>query len=422
MTAVPTRRASASCRWLLALFCLIVPIAGTAAAAAPELTDAQFDALLGRVQEQLELQRQQAIRDGDHLFPGATAAFVIADGRGARFATGVADIESGRVMPLGARMPAGSVGKTFVAALAVELAAEGTIDLDLPISRWLGDEPWFDRLPNHDRITLRHLLNHSSGLSDHVFAPDSGFEHYVMRWLTRPATGGHFDPVDLVRLVLDREPLFAPGAGFHYTDTGYILVGLVIEAATGAPYYAQLTERLLDPLDLTDTEPLDRRAYNGLVPGYAPEAEHRFGFPHKVANDGVFAFDPSLEWTGGGLLSSSKDLARWIRALFDGRAIGAHSVAEMLESTAAVPGRENEHQPAAYGLGIAIVETPFGTAYRHGGFFPGYNSMVAWYPRYRLAVALQINSDRSMIEDHFHALVRTIVGTLRARPHTRSAK
>ncbi len=113
----------------------------------------------------------QAALDGfqeEYGFPGATAAYVLRDGTTGVVATGLADVEDGTLMTVRSRMLAASIGKTFVGATALALAREGVLELDAPVSRWLGDRHWFTRLPNHAAMTVRHLLNHSSGLPDHV--------------------------------------------------------------------------------------------------------------------------------------------------------------------------------------------------------------------------------------------------------------
>lgn len=177
-------------------------------------------------------------------FPGATAAFVLENGTAFVAASGLADVEEERPMTVQSRMLAASIGKTFAGAAAVALARENMLDLDAPLSRWLGDQPWFSRLPNHDAITLRHLLTHRSGLADHVHL--ASFAAAVSRkW---PANSNPFSPAELIEFVLDRPSLFEAGAAWSYSDTGYILMGLVIEEATGRSYYEEIKDRFLIPL------------------------------------------------------------------------------------------------------------------------------------------------------------------------------
>jgi D-alanyl-D-alanine carboxypeptidase len=125
-------------------------------------------------------------------FPGATVAYVLQDGTAGVAATGVADIEAGTPMTVQSRMLSASLGKTFVGATAVALAREGILDLDIPVSRWLVDRQWFTRLPNHDAITLRHLLTHSSGLPDHVHL-DSFANEVSRKWRDGVASWSRMD-------------------------------------------------------------------------------------------------------------------------------------------------------------------------------------------------------------------------------------
>lgn len=378
-------------------------LAAASAAAADEL----------RTALQAELSARHAAAPGVHAFPGATLAVALPDGRVLEFAAGLAVVSPETPMVPASRMPSGSIGKTFVAALALRLAEEGALDLDDRLADWLGDEPWFDRLPNADSITLRQLLNHSSGLIDHVFDAQSEFGDYFRREVLAGAAGRGLDPRELVRFVLDREPLFAPGEGFHYSDTNYILAGLVIERAGGESYYAALGRRLLEPLDLSSTTPLVHRQIDRLAQGYAPESSELFGLPLEVAGADGLVFDPAVEWTGGGLVTTPTDLVRFAKALFERDVLQPESLDAMLTSIAR-PDRRNDDPERAYGygLGISVAHTPAGVAYRHGGFFPGYNSLLAYYPVERVAIAMQVNSDRSEIEAHVDALVRIVVDHL----------
>lgn len=384
------------------LFCPAVP-------AQQSLSKQAFETLKTEVQAELDA-RYRAAQIIDEIFPGATVAVGLPDGRVAEFAIGFADVEQKVSMSCTSRMPSGSIGKTFVAAVSLSMVAEGSLDLDGKIAKWLGDEPWFQRLPNHDAITLRHLLNHSSGIIDHVFDPDSGFPEYFRQQLTHGNAESTVDPQQLVQFVLDRKPLFTSGGGFHYSDTGYILVGLIIEKASDSTYYQELTSRFLVPLGLSHTAPFTRRETAGLAQGYAPESLRLLGLPPKVLNDGLLVFDPSLEWTGGGLVTTSRDLARWTLALFGGRAINSQSLKEMLHSVA-VPEQiaDEATQTFGYGLGVSIAHTRHGVAYRHGGFFPGYNSLVIYYPKLDIALTMQINADKTEIEKHVDAIAEIVV-------------
>lgn len=373
------------------------------------LSNDAFEKLKKDVQNELDA-RHKVAQMTDELFPGATVAFVLRDGRMAGFATGFSDIEEKTAMSTESRMPVGSIGKTFVAAVALSMVSDGTLDLDGKIINWLGDGPWFNRLPNHDMITLRHLLNHSSGLIDHVFDTGSGFQDYMKKQVILGNTERTIDPIELVQFILDKKPLFPVGEGFHYTDTGYILVGLIIEKASGSSYYEELSNRFLKPLNLKLTSPLNQRKTVGLAQGYAPKSQQLFGLPYEVVDAGAFVFDPSLEWTGGGVISNSQDLVRWTKALYEGKAISRPYLNEMLNSVASPEhGHDDLGRVYGYGLGVSIAKTKYGTTFRHGGFFPGYNSLLAYFPEHGIAVAMQMNSDSSKIEEHFDAIIKIII-------------
>lgn len=324
-------------------------------------------------------------------FPGMTAAYVLGDGTTGTAASGMADVEGGVPMTEQSRMLAASIGKSFVSAVAIALAQEGRLDLDEPVSRWLGAYDWFERLPNHEAITLRHLLTHSAGLPDHVYM--EAFAEALAN--TCQASDNPFPPERLVEFVLDKPALFPAGQGWTYSDTGYILAGLVIEAATGRPYFDELRERFLVPLALLNTSPADRRDLAGLATGYM-SPDNRFGLPVKTLDEhGRLQWHPAVEWTGGGLVSTSCDLARWGAILFAGQAVAGDYLPELLSSVAVDP----DSAAVQYGTGVAIHSNgPFGPVYGHAGWIPGYTSSLRHYPGYGVTIAFQINTDNGIID------------------------
>lgn len=329
-------------------------------------------------------------------FPGGTAAFVLPDGQKAAVATGVADVEEQIPMTPASRLPSGSIGKTFVAAVALSLVQEGVLELDEKISERFKDQPWITRLPNAKEINLRHLLTHSSGIGDHVYDPE--FIADLLAFM-EDNPDARFPPERCVQYILDKEPLFAPGQGWAYTDTGYILVGLMIEHAIARTYYEELQKRFLDPLELKLTSPSDRRIIPGLASGYARKenlAEVPLVWgpdeidPKKMVIDGAMILNPAFEWTGGGLATNALDLAMWAKLLYEGDAINGEYLSKLLDG---VPRNPDNPAEGSYGLGVFINETPLGTMYGHGGFFPGYLSIMQYFPEHQTSIALQINTD-----------------------------
>ncbi len=322
-------------------------------------------------------------------FPGATAACILPDGTVEAIATGQADREHHIPMTPDSRMLAASIGKTFVAATAVALVQENRLELDAPVSKWMSGFSWFRQVPNHETITLRQLLTHSAGIQNHV--ETAGFRSaFSNNW---QHTENPFSPAELVAFILDQPGLFKPGEGWYYSDTGYILVGLIIEKVTGRSYYEEVTSRFLRPLHLAFTAPSDRLELPDLASGYMA-AENEFNLPEKsTVEPGKLAWHPGIEWTGGGLISNAQDLVRWAKSLYEGKAMEGNYLPSLLQ---AVP-VSREHPDVRYGLGVAIHQNgPFGPTYGHGGWIPGYCSSLRYYPEYGVAIAFQINTDIGM--------------------------
>lgn len=334
-------------------------------------------------------------------FPGATAAYFLPDGRIVEFATGEADPARNISMSRDSRIMSGSIGKTFVAALALALANEGKLDLDDRISRWLGDEPWFERLSNGDSITLRQLLNHTSGIPDYVYS--SRFAEASSTLFADPDK--HPGPLDLIHYSLDEPALFKPGTEYLYSDTDYLLAGLVLEKAGGEDYYQAIIKRFLYPHQLTRTAPSSGRYHPGLVQGHtAPD--NLFNLPGGLSLDaGVWKLDPGFEWTGGGLVTNVRDLVRWASLLYSGRAMEGDYLDQLLAPPPAgvvyvdyllAPPRtdaEKANGRGYYGLAVSVSGEGDRLNYGHSGWFPGYLSTVAYYPGSGIAVAFQMNTD-----------------------------
>ena len=331
---------------------------------------------------QLELQAIVA----DHGFPGMTVA-VDGPERAVTVAAGRANREQATPARPDTTMLIASVGKTFVAATVLQLAEEMVLNLDDPLSRWLGGRPWFARLPGGAAITLRHLLQHRSGLRDHVQMPA-----FAELW---PERASRPQPEDLIALVLDTESLFPPGEGWSYTDTGYLLLGLVIEAATGRRYYEELQQRFLTPLALSSTGPSDTRRLPALARGYVSPASGLALPPVTTDDSGTMLWDPAVEWTGGGLYSTSRDLAAWGHAFLGGRLLAEESYRQLLTGVADANADGSSH----YGLGVALRDSArHGAVYGHRGWIPGYSASLQYYPRHDVAIAFLVNTDIGIID------------------------
>ena len=313
-------------------------------------------------------------------FPGATLGVVLANGESFGLAVGVSDRETRRPMMPNDRMLAGSVGKTFAAATALQLVKEGKIGLDEKIEKYLGREPWFPRLPNAKDITVRQLMNHTSGLVRYEFK-----EQFTKDLTANPDKV--WKPAELVAYLLDEKPPFEAGKGWDYSDTNYIVLGMIIEKVTGKKLYDEADRRLIKPLKLTDTIPQDGPRLKGVVQGYAGP-NNPFGGSDAMIVNGKFIINPQFEWTGGGYVSTAQDLARWAKMIYEGKAFSPDLLPQVVEGVPApMLGRDTK-----YGLATIIRQTPVGISYGHSGFFPGYLTDMTYFPQQKVAVAVQVNT------------------------------
>lgn len=286
--------------------------------------------------------------------PGVLAD--ISDGRGQTVLTsGDADVATGAPMAGDSRFRIGSMTKMFVATVVLQLVAEHKVALDAPIERYL---PGVVRGSGNDGrdITVRELLQHTSGLPDYVQYLD--LQSVVADPLTQ------YSPQDLLNLALAHPPLFAPGTGWSYSNTGYVLAGLLIQAVTGHPYGEEITRRIIEPLGLHDTSvPVDATAISGPHPqGYAD--------PTGSGLIDVSAFNPSLAFSSGAVISSGADMNRFLGALLQGRLLPP---AELRAMEATVPAGDGSR----YGLGLQSEPLPCGGQFRgHDGGILGFETIT----------------------------------------------
>jgi D-alanyl-D-alanine carboxypeptidase len=312
-------------------------------------------------------------------FPGGTAGIVLADGKPVTVAVGVSDRTAGTPMKPSDRLLLGSVGKTYASAVALQMMQEKKFGLDDTLDEFFGKESWFPRIANGQRITVRNLMNHTSGLVRYEFNPK--FTEDLSANPDKVWSG-----VDRLSYLFDAKPPFAPGEGWEYSDTNYIVLGMIIEKVSGNSYYDELRRRILVPFGLQDTVPADSRTVPGLVQGYAG-AKNPFGGSDEMIKDGKFAVNPQFEWTGGGLAVTALDLAKWGKVLYEGKAFDASMMPAFLDGVQAKLGPETK-----YGLGVIIRPSPFGITYGHSGFMPGYQTELFYFPDMKVSIAVQVNS------------------------------
>lgn len=315
-------------------------------------------------------------------FPGATLGVAFPDGSSCAIATGWSDTARRVRMEPTHLLLAGSVGKTYFGALAMQLAAEGALDLDAPVSKYLGHEPWFFRLPNAREITVRQLMNHTSGIVRYELQP-----RFLAALRANPDTAWTAEA--RLAFLLDSLAPFRAGTGFHYSDTNYIVLGLILEHIMGRDAYGEIRRRLTGPLGLTRTVPSDRRVIAGLAQGYAGANNPFINGDAMILPDGRFAVNPQFEWAGGGYATSAEDLARWTKHLYEGHAYPDTLLRQVIDG---VDASSQLGRGVRYGLTTIIRASPLGVTYGHSGFMPGYVTDTRYWPEHRVAVALQVNT------------------------------
>jgi D-alanyl-D-alanine carboxypeptidase len=333
------------------------------------------------------------------VVPGITLSVRFKDGTNLSLASGLADVEKQIPMKPDAVMFSGSVGKTYVAAVILKLYEQGLVDLQAKASIYLQDEKWFFKVQNANDITVEMLLNHTAGIPDYVYTRK-------MWRLMRKNPDKEWQVDERLAYIFSKRASNAPGKGWAYSESHYLILGLIIEKVTGKSYYTVLDELILKPCQLTHTFPSNKRTLPGLIPGYT-----KYTFilllPHKVLNDNnQYAYNPQHEWTGGGLVSTSSDLSLWVKQLYGGDVLKPETKKRMLTPT---PFSTPLFESAKYGLGCFIGETNGITYYGHTGFVPGYITFVQYLPQFDIAFACQFNKDNS----HDNISMKTFFNSLK---------
>jgi D-alanyl-D-alanine carboxypeptidase len=319
--------------WLVAA--LVAPVAGAAPPTAAKL-------------------RREVNRVVAAGVPGVIV--LVRDGRRTvRVAGGAARLKPRQAMRVSDRFRIGSLTKTYVATVVLQLAGEGKLSLDDSVERWLPG-----MVPNGQNITVRELLNHHSGLFDFFNDP----QHLA------PYLAGDFahvyTPEQLVAIAVAHPPLFPPGArpplfpanpNEAYSNTNYVLLGLIVEKVAGRSIGAELSRRIFRPLKLRDTLFSTGRR----IPG---RHAHGYFFPDARTRLDTTSVSPTHTWAAGAIVSTADQVARFYRALLFGRLLRPNLLRAMTTFT------------DAYGLGILLGRTPCGTQWLHTGEIAGYNSIA----------------------------------------------
>jgi CubicO group peptidase (beta-lactamase class C family) len=317
---------------------------------------------------------QQALdgtREAD--VPGATIAIV--SPAGSWFgASGVANIQTRTPLKVSDRFQIGSITKTFVATTVLQLVQEGKLRLDDKLPQLLPDRVT-KNVPNAANITLKQLLQHTSGIAD-----------YTDVLFTQAATNPgvflqEWQPEEVVGLINGVPPLVNPGEGWRYSSTNFVLAGLIVEATTGKTIGREIRDRILTPLNLKNTF----YATEEMIPGGVVSGYWDFDRDGRL-NDITGA---SLSWAGaaGAMVSNTQDLDTFARNLFKGNLLKPEILAQMLET---VPTNEPDNY-SSYGLGVGTIESTNRLWYIHRGQTLGYRSNMWYEPKEDLSYIELIN-------------------------------
>ena len=296
----------------------------------------------------------------DAGYPGALAAKTDKDGNTVGATAGKGNLATGEAPPLDGEVRIGSNTKTFVAVLIMKMVEEGKVKLDEPIETYL---PGLIKGQGVDgkKITVRQLLQHTSGLPEFW----SGLpDFFAMR-------NDYVSPRDVLDMALTRPAQFAPGAKFTYTNTNYIVLGLLAERVGKRPIAEQIETKIVKPLGLKHTY-MPKEGEKALR-GKHPRGYHtRDNKPGKLED--ITDSDPSWAWAAGSMVSTPSELNKFMQSIFDGSLLNQASIAEMKKSVPMGDGGD------VYGLGLIGHKLSCGVAWGHGGAIPGYQTANAVGP------------------------------------------
>ena len=345
---------------------LPTPVPGSTTSATPKVR-AALDARLERLRTKYGL-------------PGISAAILFADGSLWQGTAGLADVAARRPVTSETAFSVASVSKTFTSALILALVEDGRLGLDSSAKSYL------KTLPISPKITIRQLLDHTSGLRDFYYGP--GVDHALLSKPARVWTAAR-------SLSYLRKPFAKPGTSWHYSNTNYLVLGMIAEAVGGAPVADQLRDRFFRPLGL------DRTFYQAVDKPAGPLAHgYRFtgtatALPAIDLSDGtgVVPFTSVVTSAGaaGSIATTARDLATWAQALYGGDLLEPASREAMVADIL----RTARYKPTvAYGLGVQEVQVAGHRALGHSGRFLGTRAAVRWLPDDRMALAVLTNQSR----------------------------
>jgi D-alanyl-D-alanine carboxypeptidase len=300
-------------------------------------------------------------------------------------AEGMADLASGITLKPCNITRTGSTVKTFTAVSILLLQEDGLLNIDRPVTDYLQQQD-IRGLRNADKATVRQLLQHSSGIFNYI--QDPKFQAASLNDLVKD-----WRPEELLAYARGKDPYFAPGTNLRYSNTNYILLGMIIERVSGKPFYQFFKERIFDPYSLyftqfAATDPVPDGIIRGYVDFYSngnlTNATYFSGWDYYTAD--------------GGLISNSFDLNTFLTKLFDGQVLRDSSLQQML-SWKEPAEQEKDGFKTAYGLGIFRIETNHGPAYIHSGDAIGYMASMVYFPEQRVTITWAVNANYGKVDE-----------------------
>ena len=316
--------------------------------------------------------------------------------RGRLFAdAGQADIATGSSVQPGDEFRIGSSTKTFVATVMLQLVAEHRVSLRDTVAHWL---PGVVTGAGNDgsKITVRDLLQQTSGVPEYL----NDFPEITSTANFQAARFTTYTAAQLVAIAMRQAPDFAPGTAWAYSNTNYVLAGMIIKKATGHTWQQEVSQRIINPLRLSHT--IAPTTSSG-IPGRHLHGYSNFGSGPAID---VTALNPSAADAAGAMISNTDDLTRFYRDLVTGKLLPPAQLAQM-ETTVPAPGLADVLPGARYGLGLMLIPlTCGGSYYAHGGDLPGYHTREGvTTDGSRTAVAVQTGDGTANTEHAMDSLI-----------------
>ena len=330
--------------------------------------------------------------------PGLNFSIIHNNGTQQNYTVGLSDVENEISLSTKNTLFSGSIGKTYAATLVFQLVESGKKDLSKKYLEYFPDLEWLTNLPNINDITVEMLLQHTSGLPRYVLKLDIWEELH-----NNPDKIWTYE--ERLSVIFGDKAVHEAGKSWAYSDTNYILLGMLIEKVSGKNYYDLVKSVIIDPFELHETHFSLTREIPKLAIGYSrfPPAYH---VPNKTVNGGLYFMNPQLEWTGGGMASTTSDLAKWAKIYYEGQLVSKNSLQSI---TTPNPNGKNVEGTNSYGMGSFIYASKHGNAFGHTGFMPGFNSLFIYYPDLKVAAALQFNCDYAAGVINMNELMDTLI-------------